>query len=60
MSTIFSSLQPKPKRRCIVVQENSDETLKNNVCNYLTRLVNNVEKTSENCKKGETDYCMSG
>ena len=52
--SIFSLLQPKPKRRCIVVEENSDEKLKSNVLNCLTRLVDNVAKKVEREEKDKT------
>ena len=49
--SIFSLLQPKPKRLCIFVEENSDEKLKNDVGNCLTRLVDNVAKKVKGKKK---------
>ena len=52
--SIFSLLQPKPKRYCIVVEENSDEKLKNDVHNCLARLVNNAAKKVEREEKDKT------
>ena len=52
--SIFSLLQQNPKRRCIVVEENSDEKLKNDVRNCLTRLVHNVAKKVEREEKDKT------
>ena len=48
---IFSLPQPKPKRHCIVAEENSDEKLKNDICNSLTRLVDKVAKKSGKGRK---------
>lgn len=42
--SIFLPLQPKLKRRCIDVEENYDENLKNDVHSCSTRLVDNVAK----------------
>ena len=52
--TIFSLLQSKPKRRCIVLEENPDEKLKNDVHNCFARLVDNVAKKVEREEKDET------
>ena len=52
--TIFSLLQPKPKRRCIVLEENPDEKLKNDVHNCLARLVDNIAKKVEREEKDKT------
>ena len=52
--SIFSLLRPKPKRRCIVVEANSDEKLKNDVRHYLTRLVENAAKKVEREEKDKT------
>ena len=49
--SILLLLQPKPKSRCIVVEENSDEKLKNDVRNCLTRLTDNTAKKLEGKKK---------
>ena len=52
--SIFSLLQPELQRRCIVVEESSDEKLKNDVCNCLTRLADNVAKKVEREGKDKT------
>ena len=52
--SIFSLLQPQPKRRYIAVEENCDEKLKNDVHNCLTRLADNAAKKGEREKKDET------
>ena len=54
MSKQLSLLQPKPKKCCIVVEENSDKKLKNDVCNYLTKLVDNAAKKVEREEKDKT------
>ena len=51
---IFSLLQPKLKRRCIVVEENSDEKLKSGVHNCFTRLADNAAKKVEREEKYKT------
>lgn len=55
--SMFSLLQPKLERRYrpyIIVEENSDEKLKNDVRNCLTRSVDNVAKKVEREEKYKT------
>ena len=52
--TIFSLLQLKPKRRCIVLEENPDEKLKKDIHNCFARLVDNNAKKVEREEKDKT------
>ena len=49
--SIFSLIQPKPKRRCIVVEENSDEKLKNDWQTMLPKKLKGKKKIKLQKKK---------